>query len=232
MQAIILVGGFGTRLQAVVPDLPKPMAPIQGKPFLHHLLHYLVRQGITSALLALHYKAQVIQAYFGEYYAGIRLSYVLEPQALGTGGAIQHALSFIADREAPVFVLNGDTLIKLNYANMLAQHHANGADLTMALCKVENCARYGTIVLDKDNKITGFKEKNAQDSGFINSGVYLLNKNIFAARHLPSVFSFEQDFLMTNIASLKAQGFISNDYFIDIGIPEDYARAQREFINN
>src|SRR3989344_3377185 len=114
MQAIILAGGFGTRLRSVVADSPKPMALIHGKPFLAYLLDYLTSQGITDVVLSVHYLREQIETYFKTNYNGISIRYAVEEQPLGTGGAIKHALNYI-NISSPVFVLNGDTFLKLNY---------------------------------------------------------------------------------------------------------------------
>jgi D-glycero-alpha-D-manno-heptose 1-phosphate guanylyltransferase len=229
MQAIILAGGFGTRLRSVLPDLPKPMAPIQDKPFLAYLLTYLKSQGITQVILPVHYMAEKIMAYFQSQYAGISIHFIQEDQPLGTGGAIMNALTAYHAAN-PIFVINGDTFVKLDYQAMYDQHvHAN-ASMTMALRHVDDASRYGKVIT-QDKRIVEFMEKGEQGPGFINAGVYLIQPDLFAKYHLPQQFSFEQDFLFTHLAEINAEVCIANDYFIDIGIPEDYARAIRDFAN-
>jgi D-glycero-alpha-D-manno-heptose 1-phosphate guanylyltransferase len=228
MQAIILAGGFGTRLQSVVKDLPKPMAPIQGKPFLAYLIEYLKSQGITQVVLSVHYLREQIQDYFKAYYQGIDIAYAVEEQPLGTGGAIINALKEIHSSE-PVFVLNGDTFLKLDYRAMYAQHQQLSPPITMALRKIANCNRYG-VVLTEGNLVTAFNEQGGPHPGLINAGVYLIKPALFQEFPIDAqAFSFEKDFLFPHIAQLKPQAFIVEDYFIDIGIPEDYARANVEF---
>src|SRR5579862_8016730 len=194
MQAIILAGGFGTRLQSVVKNCPKPMAPIHGKPFLAYLLEYLKSQGITQVVLSVHYLREQIEDFFRESYQGIEIRYAVEEQPLGTGGAIVHALKNI-DPKKPVFVLNGDTLLKLNYGAMYAKHQQTKPLLTMALRKIANCSRYGVVVVSGE-EIIAFDQQGGEHSGLINAGVYLMDPALFQKFPVSaSAFSFERDFL-------------------------------------
>jgi D-glycero-alpha-D-manno-heptose 1-phosphate guanylyltransferase len=224
MKAIILLGGFGTRLRSVLSDVPKPMAPIGGKPFLAYLLDYLKSQGIVSVIFSVHFLREQIQTYFGYEYSGVRITYATEDEPLGTGGAIAHSLSFI-DGDSPVFVLNGDTFVQLDYRAMF--NAAESTVLTMALRAVDDCSRYGKVMLEQ-GLIREFREKGEVGAGYINAGVYLIQPHLFAHYPLPKQFSFEKDFLFPYLDMLRPRAFIANDYFIDIGIPEDYARAQAE----
>lgn len=227
MKAIILVGGFGTRLRSVLPDVPKPMAPILAdKPFLAYLLDYLQQQGIRQVIFSVHYRREKIQDYFKAQYRDISIEYAIEDEPLGTGGAIVYALSTQFMHE-PVFVLNGDTFVKLDYRAMYAAHEQSNAQLSMALREVSDCVRYGKVVTNA-NSIVEFREKGESGAGLINAGVYLLNPNLFIPFNLPLQFSFENDFLLPHLATLSPQAFIAQDYFIDIGIPDDYTRAQAE----
>jgi D-glycero-alpha-D-manno-heptose 1-phosphate guanylyltransferase len=227
MQAMILVGGLGTRLRQVLRGLPKPMAPIQDKPFLAYLLQYLNKQGITQVIFLTHYMSEEIQAYFQSRYAGIDIKYIVEPQSLGTGGALLNALSQAHELRGPTFVLNGDTFVKLNYQAMFNQHCQQGPLLTIALCSVKDCSRYGKVVVENDH-IVAFKEKGEKGLGLINVGVYLIHPHLFSSFSLPPRFSFENDFLLPYLTKLGPRPFIANDYFIDIGVPEDYARAMQD----
>jgi D-glycero-alpha-D-manno-heptose 1-phosphate guanylyltransferase len=224
MQAIILAGGLGTRLRSVVQDVPKPMAPIHNKPFLAYLLDYLKLQGITRVILSVHYLRECIQAYFKSAYQGIAIDYAIEETALGTGGAILQAMKLI-DAAQSVFVLNGDTFLKLDYRTMVLQHHSQ---MSMTLRKVTDCSRYGMVQTEK-GVVTAFAEQGSAAFGLINAGVYLIQPTLFQDVTLPVHFSFEKDFLFPHIQSIKPQAFVVEDYFIDIGIPEDYARAIKEF---
>jgi D-glycero-alpha-D-manno-heptose 1-phosphate guanylyltransferase len=226
VKAIVLVGGFGKRLQAVVPDLPKPMAPIANKPFLAYLFHYLQQAGITEFILPVHYLGERISAYFGSHFHGIPISYVQEDEPLGTGGAIVNAMRGLPVTE-PVFVLNGDTFVQLDYQAMWDEHRATNAIFTMALRRVPNCARYGNVVVT-NNRVTGFTEKGINCAGLISAGVYLLAPNLFTQFNMPAVFSIENDFLHPYLDRLKPHAFMSGNYFIDIGVPDDYQRACQE----
>jgi D-glycero-alpha-D-manno-heptose 1-phosphate guanylyltransferase len=229
MQAIILAGGFGTRLRSVLSAVPKPMAPIHGKPFLAYLTDYLIAQGITEIVFSVHYLGEQISDYFQSTYRGIKIQYAVEEEPLGTGGAIVNSLQFI-DQNKPVFVLNGDTFLKLDYQEMFALHNAN-TRITMALRRIADCSRYG-VVLTQDNSVIAFQEQGTSQPGLINAGVYLLNPDLFQGASLPAQFSFEKDFLFPEITRLQPRAFIVDEYFIDIGIPSDYARAIEDFVTS
>ena len=225
MQAIILAGGFGTRLQSIVKNVPKPMADIKGLPFLAYLFTYLKNNNITDIVLSVGYLHDTIINYFGNYYLGINIKYAIEDEALGTGGAIVNSLNFI-DKNQPVIILNGDTFLQVDYQKLINFFNHNQSDLTLILRSVEDSSRYGLVEINDQNIITNFAEKNIQKkSGYINGGIYLLNTKIFSNYNLPKTFSFEQDFLCKYISSIKSHGFISKDYFIDIGIPKDYQKT-------
>lgn len=223
MQAIILVGGFGTRLQSVVPDVPKPMAPIQDKPFLAYLLDMLHAQGVRHVIFSVHYLREIIEQYFKNQYRDITIHYAVESTPLGTGGAMKHAMQYVNPAQ-PVWVLNGDTYVEFDAQAMWSAHQAHAASLTMALRQVSDCARYGKVVVHEET-IIGFAEKGEAGFGLINAGVYLLNPAIFDLYPLPQQFSFEQDFMIPHVQTLKPTAYLADGYFIDIGIPEDYARA-------
>lgn len=225
MEAIILAGGAGTRLNSVVPDLPKPMADIQGRPFLAYLLDHLVRQGVDRALLSVGYRHEAITRHFGRGYQGMAIDYLIEEQPLGTGGALRQALLAAVDRE--VAVVNGDTYFGCDLRAMLASHRRQEAEITMGLKAVAESGRYGTVLFGAEARITGFKEKGGEGPGYINAGVSIIDWGLVARLHsFGNVFSFEQEFLAAEIAQLKAYAFVSEAFFIDIGIPEDYQRAQ------
>jgi len=176
MEAIILAGGFGTRLSNILFDVPKPMAPVNGKPFLKYVFDYLLKNGITHAILALGYKAEVIQKYFGDKYKGISITYSIEDFPLGTGGAIKKALSCC--NEDDVFVLNGDTYFDVNLKEMKLFHDNKKSNLTIAVKAMRDFDRYGTVVIE-DHMIKRFEEKKPTDQGKINGGIYLIKKTIF-----------------------------------------------------
>lgn len=215
MQAIILCGGLGTRLKSVIKDIPKAMAPINGKPFLEFIFEFLKKQNISEVILAVSYKYEVIQEYFKDEFLGIKIKYSIEKEPLGTGGAIKQALEFIKNK---AYVLNGDTFFDIN----LSKLKLNESKICLALKAMKDFDRYGTIELNNNAFISSFKEKEFSKSGLINGGIYLLSEDIFHSFNLENKFSFEE-FLQKNYKNLKARAEIFEDYFIDIGVPEDYA---------
>lgn len=226
MKSIVLAGGLGTRLAGITSQLPKPMAPIGKRPFLGYLLDYLHEQGVTEVVLAVSYKWEMIRDYFGDNYHGISLQYSVETEPLGTGGAIRQALEFSGMDEA--VVLNGDTLFRVELKNFIAAHQERGVMLSVALKHVADTDRFGRVEVSEDFIITDFLEKAAGGPGWINGGVYIVSKDLFDCYPMPERFSFEQDLVEPNIGSIRPLAFCSDAYFIDMGIPEDYARAQRE----
>lgn len=228
MQAIILAGGFGTRLRSVVADVPKPMAPIGDKPFVALLMKHLMQFGVTEFVLSTHYLRQTIEDYFLNRFEGIPVRYAVEDAPLGTGGAIVHALR-VMKADKPVLVVNGDTFVKLDYAAMYRQHVTSGEKLTMALRHIPDTGRSGVVSVDDAGRIVTFGERGmAGVSGLINAGVYVVSPELFAGYADGEAFGFEQDFMIPRVATLKPASFVAEDYFIDIGIPADYLRAQDE----
>lgn len=224
---IILAGGFGTRLQSIVKEVPKPMAPIAEKPFLHWLLKYLITFNPKQFILSTGYMHEVIENYFGNSFEGIPVVYSQETEPLGTGGAIKKAMSLVNTEDA--LVLNGDTFLKVNHHEFYQFHIQQEAIFSMVLKPMDKPTRYGTVAC-KLNTIEQFNEKNEHcDFGLINTGVYLMNKMIDAYLPENEKFSFEKEFLEVQTQSLNMQGFKSDAYFIDIGIPEDFHRANNEF---
>lgn len=212
----MLCGGLGTRLKSVIKDIPKPMAPIKDKPFLEFIFKYLKEQGIKEVILAVSYKYEVIKEYFKDEFLGIKITYSIEKEPLGTGGAIREALEFVKNE---AYVLNGDTFFNIN----LTKLKLSGSQICLALKQMQDFDRYGTVELYSENYIKLFKEKEFTKQGLINGGIYLLSKDIFKGFTLQEKFSFEE-FLQQNHKNLKARAEIFDDYFIDIGVPEDYYR--------
>ncbi|EHE6839955.1 NTP transferase domain-containing protein, partial [Campylobacter coli] len=173
MQAIVLAGGLGTRLRSVVQDLPKPMAPINGEPFLAFVLEHLKKQGITEVILSVSYKYELIQEYFKDEFHGMRIRYNIEKELLGTGGAIKDALKLIKNE---VYVLNGDTFFDIDLKKLVL---SNSNKICIALKQIQNFDRYGTVNIDKQGLVTSFEEKVFKKQGLINGGIYLLKKDIF-----------------------------------------------------
>lgn len=226
MKAIVLAGGLGTRLADITKAIPKPMATVGSRPFLAYLLDHLVEQGVQAAVLAVSYKWELICDYFGDEYRGMPLSYSVEKEPLGTGGAIRHALDMFADEEVVVF--NGDTLFRVELEALANSHLKNSSLLTMALKQVRDCGRFGSVQLSADGVITAFLEKSVGGPGLINGGVYILNRRLFMDFHMPVRFSFEQALVEPNLELIRPHGYQSDAYFIDMGVPDDYVRAQFE----
>lgn len=226
-EAIILAGGLGTRLRGVVPDLPKVMAPVAGKPFLSHVIDRLRMQGVSRFVLSLGYKAAVIEQYLKEQFPTLDYTTVLEEEPLGTGGGIRLALQ--KTRTADVLIVNGDTVFNADLAALLARHIATGAECTLALKPMRHFDRYGAVNVDPALRILSFEEKKPVEEGLINGGVYLLNKEKFFRRSFPPKFSFENQYLETYCPEGKFFALIDEGYFIDIGIPSDFEMAQTDF---
>jgi D-glycero-alpha-D-manno-heptose 1-phosphate guanylyltransferase len=219
---IILAGGFGTRLSTVVKDVPKPMAPINGKPFLHYIFKELQHQKIKQVVLSVGHLKEVIQDYFQDSYLGISIQYAIENEPFGTGGGIKHAFNFVED---DAFVLNGDTFFDIE----LSKLKKTDADISIALKPMFNFDRYGTVELNNENRIVSFNEKKYCEHGLINGGVYYFKKSMFDKIETERKFSFEKDILEKHLHHLQIQGTVFDNYFIDIGIPEDYKQAQIDF---
>lgn len=225
MEAIVLAGGFGTRLRYVVSDVPKPMASVCNKPFLEYILNYLCNNGISRVVMGTGYKHEAIEAYFGTNYGNIELVYSVEDTPLFTGGAIKKALK--SCNESYVYVINGDTFFDVDLTAMYQFHVEQQSDLTIAIKYMEQFERYGTLELN-GARITGFREKQTKDVGYINGGIYLMHKDLLE-QIAEEKFSFESDFMEKKVKELSFTAFESKGYFIDIGIPEDYAKAQVDF---
>jgi D-glycero-alpha-D-manno-heptose 1-phosphate guanylyltransferase len=228
MEAIILAGGLGTRLATRLNGVPKPMAPIAGRPFLQILLGQLRRAGCIHALLSVGHLHEVIEDYFGADFHGMRLTYVIENAPLGTGGAIRAALTQAA--EESVLVLNGDTFLQADYAALLHFHAAEATGLTLAITRQDDISRYGGVLVE-GNRIAGFEEKGRSGPGWINAGAYVMQRNQPWPQTLPERFSFERDFLMPEIGRLSPAAYKVDGFFLDIGVPADLDRAQSELAN-
>jgi len=227
-EAIILAGGLGTRLRSAVPDLPKCMAPVAGKPFLHYVLEYCLSQKVERFILSLGYKHELIEEFIRTEYPKLMVEFSVEEKPLGTGGAIKLACG--KAKEKTVLVLNGDTLFKVDISKLAAFHHMCGSDCTLALKPMKNFERYGLVRLNKDYSLQAFREKQFYEDGLINGGIYALHAQKFLAEDLPEVFSFETDYLEKSLGHKRIYGVIQDAYFIDIGIPSDYERAQVELL--
>lgn len=227
MECIILAGGQGTRLQGVIGEYPKCMAPVNGQPFLYYLFAYLSGQKCTRVILSLGYKYEVVTAWLATQLLPFETDYVIETQPLGTGGGV--ALAMPKTMTDDVIVLNGDTMFQVDIKAFMDFHKESNTATTLALKQMQHFERYGVVNIDEHNIITAFEEKRYREDGLINGGVYAINKKSFFDKQLPEKFSFEKDYLERFVKEGKFSGYLSDGYFIDIGIPEDYSQAQHDF---
>lgn len=221
MEAIILAGGFGTRLRSICSDRPKPMAQVQGKPFLEHLLEYWKGQGVSHFILSVGYLRRAIIEYFGKEYRGIPIDYAIEDEPLGTGGGLLQSIPYLHKQESLFLVLNGDTFFDVPLATF-----SHKGEVTLALYKIEKNTRYHGVTLDDNSKILNFNDPH---SPLINGGCYLFDQKSLARFQQKKSLSLEKEILPILMGEGKCYGQLFNGFFIDIGIPEDYAQCQHLF---
>ncbi len=226
MEAIILAGGLGTRLRTAVSELPKAMAPIHGRPFLEILFDFLIKNGVDRLILSVGYKSEAIKDHFGNKYRDVELVYSLEETQLGTGGAVALAMAFVQGEH--VIVANGDSFFLADFDGLIKSHLKSRADISLSLKPMKNFSRYGTVILDGENRIKAFEEKRDVSEGIINGGLYVFNTASFMALNMSGKFSLERDVFENKVDQLYLNGFITDGYFIDIGIPADFQKAQIE----
>ncbi|MBT5986464.1 MAG: NTP transferase domain-containing protein [Nitrospina sp.] len=228
MEAIILAGGLGTRLRSAVPSLPKPMAPIKGKPFLGYLFDYWLHQGIKHFILSVGYKYEVIHERFGTKYKDADVSYAIENEPLGTGGGLLLSIKQLRSKE-PFLLLNGDTFFAVNLNNLFKYHKNCRADMTLSLVEIKNNKRYSGVLLDKQGLVYSIDSPtDSSKTSIANGGVYMIENDLFR-KHLKRSLnkcSLEEELLpQLLIQKKRIAGFASNDSFVDIGIPHDYNLA-------
>lgn len=223
---LILAGGFGSRLRSVVSKVPKPMAPVGGRPFLEYILDHWIDQGIRRFRLSTGHLAEVIESYFGDSYRGASVECIHEKSPLGTGGALRLALGTANWSNDTAIVANGDTWFPVSLKQLSDDSMRQKTPVTLAVKSMEENGRYGAVSLDEDGKVISFGAQ-AGGSCLINGGCYLLDirKIKDELSRMPANFSFESDFL----ASYAARGYVGSSLqsqpFLDIGIPDDYRRA-------
>ena len=225
MEASVLAGGFGTRLAQVVKDVPKPMAPVAGKPFLQYVVDDLIDQGVDRIVFAVCYMKEVIIDFFHNSYRGAEVSYSIETEPLQTGGAIRQALELCMEKQ--VLVINGDTFFSVDLSAMRRAAMRSGKEITIAVKEMYDFSRYGKVSVNDDMEVTAFHEKQYCERGYINGGVYDINRTVL--KTYPVKFSMEELCFPKLLQDRQIGAFISNGLFIDIGIPEDYARSQTLF---
>lgn len=225
-ECIVLAGGLGTRLRSVVADKPKCMAPVGKHPFLYYLLQYLHKQGITHVILSLGYKSEQVIDWCAKANLPLEISYAIEASPLGTGGAIMLASDHIRGDE--FFITNGDTFFEVSLPDFYNFHQQKKSALSLALKPMQQFERYGSVKLDDNAAINAFLEKQYCEEGIINGGIYLTSTKYIDSLALPHEFSFEKEVLEKQVKNNSLYGFVSDTYFIDIGIPEDYEKVQTD----
>ena len=219
-EAVVLMGGFGTRLKSVSGDTPKPMVEVAGRPFVYHLLERLEKAGCTKIILSLHYRAEHIKRkIIKDLPVACELVFAIEDSPRGTGGAIKLAAEYIVGER--FIAINGDTHCEIDYLNYFK--FSNTSDVIISAIKVQNTERYGALNYNYDGYLTSITEKGISRPGYINSGNYIINTSVIKNER-KSVFSFEEYFLPKHIGRVKVYKFSGE--FIDIGIPEDYFKAR------
>ncbi len=233
MKAVVLVGGFGTRLRPLTLTTPKQLLPLVDKPMIEYLILALKRGGVKEVVLSLGYKDDLFRAAYPEHCCGIALSYAVEPEPLDTAGAIRFAVE-AASIEETFLVVNGDVLTDTNIFALTEQHHKTAAQATIALTQVEDPSRYGVVPTDKDGKVLGFVEKPARDqapTNWINAGTYVLTTDVLAYIDGGRRVSIEREVFPKLAEAGKVWAMHSDSYWIDIGTPATYLGAQLDLIN-
>lgn len=227
--AVILVGGLGTRLRGVLADRPKPMALINGRPFLEILVSQLARAGVHNIVMCVGYRAEVIEEHFGDGSRhGIPIRYAREKELLGTAGAVRKALDIVSSD--PFFVLNGDSYCSVDFSELAAHHHCRHAAATIVTVETADCCRYGRLQLAPDGAVEGFIEKTAASgSGWINAGIYILQQAVLRSLAANKCASLERDVFPALVQKQALHSIKTSGGFIDIGIPSELDRAQTVF---
>lgn len=225
MKAVVLCGGLGTRLGALTRETPKPLLDIAGKPFIAYVLDHLAASGTGEFVLAVSFHWQKLRDTLGASWNGLPLSYSVEPEPLGTGGAVRYAMNHMGWDSA--LVANGDTLLKMDPRLLYEAAEQNSADMVLALKRVGDASRYGRVRMSADSRVVAFEEKGQTGEGLINAGLYWISRTALA---LPerTAFSLEQDVMSARMAELRMYGVSIDEYFIDMGVPVDLERARHD----
>ena len=230
MQAIILLGGKGTRLQGLYPDRPKALAPIAGRPFLEWQMGWLARHGIRDVHLAAGHLAQTIRDWASTADRGSTITVSAEPFPLGTGGGLKFTESFI--RTDPFLILNGDSLLpNLDFKAFAEDGRKSSALITLAITRIESAGRYGTVEFDERKRVTAFREKAARTGGWINGGVYLAHRTLLARIKPDQTASLETDVFPALCAEGQMGVFLSEPPLLDMGTP-DGMQAMESYLRN
>lgn len=221
-EAILLVGGLGTRLRSVVQDLPKPLAPVAGRPFLLWLIEMLGDAGVTRVILATGYLGEKVRNVVGSRFGGLDIDYSVESSPLGTGGAVWQAMQQC--RSERVLIANGDSWLNASLVDMMKFHPR--CDLVMAVRRVPDRSRYGSVRIGSDDRVLGMEEKGCRGEGLINAGVYIARVDLPRRRVMTGAFNLETE-ILARPRELDIRAFATDAPFIDIGTPDDYEASQR-----
>ena len=231
MQAIILLGGKGTRLQRLYPNLPKALAPIAGRPFLQWQLEWLERHGISDAHLAAGHLAPAIRDWASTAGRGSTITVSIEPAPLGTGGGLKYVEHFI--RSDPFLILNGDSLLpNLDFKALAEEGRKSRALATLAVTRIESAGRYGTVEFDARKRVTAFREKAAHTGGWINGGVYLARRMLFARMKPDKVASLETDVFPALCVAGQLGVFLAEPPLLDMGTPDGIRAMEQYFLSS
>lgn len=228
-EVIILAGGLGTRLQHLIPELPKALAPVAGSAFLDYVVDYLLHQKVDHFIFSLGYKHEKIIEHVAMKFPSLHVDFVIEDEPLGTGGAIQNSMQRVVSGH--VFVINADTYFPISLDILEKEFFLHSAHIIVASKFMERPFRYGTILTNKNNRILNFKEKAPIEVGLINAGTYIIDVNTWKGNNKSGKFSFENEILAVNVDKWKIFSYPFYTFFIDIGVEEDFLRAQNIFKN-
>jgi mannose-1-phosphate guanylyltransferase len=230
--AILLVGGFGTRLMPLTRNTPKPMLTVAGIPVTEHQIAMAKAAGITEIVLATSYLSEIFTPYFGDGSQwGIKIKYAVEKEPLGTGGAIRNAAQLLGTQES-IVILNGDVLSSHNLAEQIRQHEVHDADVTLHLTEVEDARAFGCVPTDSQGRVTAFLEKMDNPiTNQINAGCYIFNPRVLTTIPLDTVVSIERETFPALVANNAAvYGYLENAYWLDIGTPRALLKASRDIV--
>lgn len=222
LPAVVLAGGLGTRLRSIAGDLPKPMVPVGGRPFLEYLIEYLRAQGVRRVILSVCYRAEVVERHFGSGGAhGVEIRYSREPEPKGTAGALRYAAELVQD--STWLVMNGDSFVFADLEAMLAFHERVGAQVTLALAEVADSSRFGRVQVGSDGAIERFREKSQGGPGLVNAGIYLVERRVVCSMRSGAT-SLERE-VFPSLVGCGVYGFEVEGPLLDIGTPEEYLRV-------
>lgn len=222
-EVIVLAGGFGTRLKSEINDLPKCLAPVKGLPMLFYVINYLKSYEFDKFIFSLGYKSEAVIDYINNNHSDISSIFAVETEPLFTGGAINFSSKYCSEDD--VLIVNADTFFDIDLRLFYSYHQENQSNCSISLKRMNDFDRYGVINL-VNNKVVSFEEKRHFEAGLINGGIYILNLPKFKGHSFPKSFSFEKEYLERYTLIDQINGFEFDDFFIDIGVPEDYKIAQ------